>query len=54
MTIGSAIASSLLISFQNTQWAFLPMVAMGIFLATVLFSVVVVIHMRSTERVDKQ
>ena len=53
MLIGSAIASSLLVTLQDTEWAFLPVVAMGIFVGSALLSVVVVLRMLQAERADK-
>jgi ubiquinone biosynthesis protein len=53
LLIGSAIASSLLRTLQGTQWAFLPVVAMGIFIVAALVSVGVVIQMMRGEPMDK-
>jgi ubiquinone biosynthesis protein len=50
LLIGSAIASSLLVTLQGTQWAFLPFVAMGIFVGSALLSVVVVLRMLRAEQ----
>jgi Na+/glutamate symporter len=49
MLIGSAIASSLLTSLQGTRWAFLPIIAMGVFLGVILLSAVAVLRMPSVE-----
>jgi ubiquinone biosynthesis protein len=49
MLIGSAIASSLLIALQDTRWAFLPIIAMGVFLGVILLSAVAVLRMPSVE-----
>jgi len=53
MLIGSAIASSLLRTLEDTQWAFLPIVAMGSFIVAALVSVAVVIQMMRAEAVNK-
>lgn len=53
MLIGSAIASSQLVMLQRTEWALLPVVAMGIFAGSALLSVVVVLRMLQAERADK-
>jgi predicted unusual protein kinase regulating ubiquinone biosynthesis (AarF/ABC1/UbiB family) len=53
LLIGSAIASSLLGDLQATQWAFLPVLAMGIFVIAALVSVAVVIQMMGAEQVGK-
>jgi hypothetical protein len=45
LLIGSAIASSLLRTLQDTQLAFLPVAAMGIFVVAALVSVAVVLQM---------
>jgi ubiquinone biosynthesis protein len=50
LLIGSAIASSLLRTLQETQWAFLPIVAMGIFIVAALVSVAVVLQMMRGEQ----
>ncbi|MBX2997628.1 MAG: phage holin family protein [Caldilineaceae bacterium] len=53
MLIGSAIASSLLVTLQDTQWAFLPILAMGIFILASLFSGIVVLRMLRAEQADR-
>jgi ubiquinone biosynthesis protein len=52
MLIGSAIASSLLVTLQDSQWAFLPFLAMGIFVASALLSVGVVLRMLRAEQAN--
>ena len=53
MLIGSAIAASQLVTLQGTEWALLPVVAMGVFAGSALLSVVVVLRMLQAERTDK-
>jgi predicted unusual protein kinase regulating ubiquinone biosynthesis (AarF/ABC1/UbiB family) len=52
LLIGSAIASSLLRTLQGSQWAFLPVAAMGIFVVAALVSVAVVLQMLRAEQAD--
>jgi hypothetical protein len=52
LLIGSAVASSLLGALQDTQWAFLPVVAMGTFVVAALVSVAVVLQMMRAEQAD--
>ena len=50
MLIGSAIAASQWPTLQQTQWALLPAVAMGVFVGSALLGVVVVMQMLQEER----
>lgn len=53
LLIGSAIASNLLVALQGTQWAFLPLAAIGIFVVAGLVSVSAVIQMLRAEQTGK-
>jgi hypothetical protein len=54
MLIGSAIAASQWPTLQQTEWALVPAVAMGIFVGSALLSVVVVMQMLQEERGGKR